>query len=96
MVVSASHAVVHDHESHDGHSEHEDHRDHGGDFEGECVVCSVAALSSGKISASGSTTLGPKIAWLGFRLVERVLIVDAFGANANTARGPPLSFFLQQ
>lgn len=82
MVVGASYASAHDHDS---------HGDHDAGFGGECVVCSVAALGAAKLSPDEPATIAPQETLIGVRPLGRVLIAESFHTNSYPVRGPPLS-----
>lgn len=79
MLAGAAYASAHDHD------------DHAADFDGECVVCSVAALGAAKLSPDVPPTVEPEQSLVGVRLLDRALIADSTHANTYPVRGPPLS-----
>ncbi|MEM9617778.1 MAG: DUF2946 family protein [Pseudomonadota bacterium] len=79
MLAGATYAFAHDHD------------DHAADFDGECVVCSLAALGAVKLSPEVPSPVAPEISLVGIRLPDRALIADSFHANTYPVRGPPLS-----
>lgn len=79
MLVGASYTLAHDHD------------DHAAEFEGECVVCSVAALSGAKASPDDSSLIDHIESFIERRLHKRAQFSKFSLSNTNPARAPPFS-----
>lgn len=79
MLAGAAYASAHD------------HKDHATDFDGECVVCSVAAFGAAKLSPDVPSTVKSQESLVGVRLINLTLIADSLHTNTYPVRGPPLS-----
>lgn len=79
MVVGAVYGAAHDHD------------DHATDFEGECVVCFMAALGGAELTPDEPSALAPQIVSVGMRVRERFRLARRDVVERNSARGPPLS-----
>ena len=80
MLVSAAHAIAHDHD------------DHAADNDSECVICSVASSSGAKLAPDGPRVIEPS--HNSDQGPDQNAVTPHLRVAAHqTARGPP-SFFL--